>query len=74
MEFLNSNYCPFIIIFTKSDKLKVKDLNKRLEILKDQLSNYWDEFPKMIITSSKNKTGINEILCFIESSIKDYII
>lgn len=74
MEFLNNNYCPFIIIFTKSDKLKVKDLNKRLEILKDQLSNYWDEFPKMIITSSKNKTGINEILCFIESSIKDYII
>ena len=74
MEFLNSNYCPFIIIFTKSDKLKVKDVDKRLEILKDQLSNYWDEFPKMIITSSKNKTGINEILYFIESSIKDYII
>ena len=74
MEFLNSNYCPFIIIFTKSDKLKVKDVDKRLEILKDQLSNYCDEFPKMIITSSKNKTGINEILYFIESSIKDYII
>ena len=74
MEFLNSNYCPFIIIFTKSDKLKLKDLDKRLEILKDQLSNYWDEFPKMIITSSKNKTGINEIHSFIESSLKDYII
>ena len=74
MEFLNSNYCPFIIIFTKSDKLKVNDLDKRLEILKNQLSNYWDEFPKMIITSSKNKTGINEIHSFIESSLKDYII
>ena len=74
MEFLNSNYCPFIIIFTKSDKLKVNDLDKRLEILKNQLSNYWDEFPKMIITSSKNKTGINKIHSFIESSLKDYII
>jgi GTP-binding protein len=74
MEFLNNNYCPFIIIFTKSDKLKVNDLDKRLEILKNQLSNYWDEFPKMIITSSKNKTGINEIHSFIESSLKDYII
>ena len=29
MEFLNNNYCPFIIIFTKSDKLKVNDLHKR---------------------------------------------
>ena len=74
MEFLNNNYCPFIIIFTKSDKLKVNDIDKRLEILKNQLSNYWDEFPKMIITSSKNKTGINEIHSFIESSLKDYII
>mgnify|MGYP000161794233 CR=1 FL=1 len=24
MEFLSSNYCPFIIIFTKSDKLKIE--------------------------------------------------
>ena len=74
MEFLNSNYCPFIIIFTKSDKLKVIDLDKRLETLKKQLSDYWEDFPKMIITSSKNKKGIDEIHTFIESSLKDYII
>ena len=74
MEFLNSNYCPFIIIFTKSDKLKVIDLDRRLEILKKQLSDYWEDFPKMIITSSKNKKGIDEIHSFIESSLKDYII
>ena len=74
MEFLNSNYCPFIIIFTKSDKLKAIDLDKRLEILKKQLSDYWEDFPKMIITSSKNKKGIDEIHSFIESSLKDYII
>ena len=73
-EFLNSNYCPFIIIFTKSDKLKVIDLDKRLETLKRQLSDYWEDFPKMIITSSKNKKGIDEIHSFIESSLKDYII
>ena len=74
MEFLNSNYCPFIIIFTKSDKLKVIDLDKRLETLKKQLSDYWEDFPKMIITSSKNKKGIDEIHSFIESSLKEYII
>lgn len=74
MEFLNSNYCPFIIIFTKSDKLKVIDLDKRLETLKKQLSDYWEDFPKMIITSSKNKKGIDEIHSFIESSLKDYVI
>ncbi|MDC0559511.1 ribosome biogenesis GTP-binding protein YihA/YsxC [Flavobacteriaceae bacterium] len=74
MEFLNNNYCPFIIIFTKSDKLKVIDLDRRLEILKKQLSDYWEDFPKMIITSSKNKKGVDEIHSFIESSLKDYVI
>ena len=62
------------IIFTKSDKLKVTDLDKRLEILKKQLSDYWEDFPNMIITSSKNKKGIDEIHSFIESSLKDYVI
>ena len=32
MEFLNNNYCPFIIIFTKSDKLKVNSKHKHLLI------------------------------------------
>ena len=74
MEFLNNNYCPIIIIFSKSDKLKVNDIDRRLEILKKQLSDYWEDFPKMIITSSKNKKGVDEIHSFIESSLKDYII
>ena len=46
MEFLNSNYCPFIIIFTKSDKLKVIDLDKRLETLKKTTFRLLGRFSK----------------------------
>jgi GTP-binding protein len=74
MEFLNSNYCPFIIIFTKSDKLKINQLDEQIQNLKEQLSDYWEDFPKMFVTSSKDKTGIDEIHSFIESSLKEYII
>lgn len=74
MEFLISNYCPFVIIFTKSDKLKNNQLDKQVENLKKQLSKYWEDFPKMFITSSKTKMGISEIHNFIESSLKEYAI
>ncbi|MDC1010645.1 ribosome biogenesis GTP-binding protein YihA/YsxC, partial [Flavobacteriaceae bacterium] len=43
MEFLISNYCPFVIIFTKSDKLKNNEFDKQVENLKKQLSEYWDD-------------------------------
>ena len=74
MEFLNKNYCPFIIVFTKSDKLKINQLDKQIKNLKKQLSVYWEDFPVMFITSSKNKTGIGEIHNFIESALKNYTI
>ena len=74
MEFLISNYCPFVIIFTKSDKLKNNELDKQVENLKKQLSEYWEDFPKMFVTSSKTKTGISEIHRFIESSLEEYAI
>jgi len=74
MEFLINNYCPFVIIFTKSDKLKNSVLDKQVENLKKQLSVYWEDLPKMFVTSSKTKTGISEIHSFIESSLKEYAI
>ena len=45
-----------------------------VENLKKQLSEYWEDFPKMFVTSSKNKTGISQIHRFIESSLKEYAI
>ena len=74
MEFLINNYCPFVIIFTKSDKLKNNEFDKQVENLKKQLSVYWEDLPKMFVTSSKTKTGISEIHSFIESSLKEYAI
>ena len=72
MEFLNDNLCPFIIIFTKSDKLKTSQIESQINNLKKQLSVYWDELPEIHVTSSKDKSGIDKIFNFIEGSIKEY--
>ena len=72
MKFLNDNLCPFVIIFTKSDKLKSSQIETQTDNLRKQLSTYWDELPKSYVTSSKDKSGIDNIFNFIEESIKEY--
>ena len=72
MEFLYDNLCPFVIIFTKSDKLKSGQIESQINDLRKQLSIYWDELPVSYVTSSKDKSGINDIFNFIEESLKEY--
>ena len=72
MEFLNKNICPFVIIFTKSDKLKSDKINSQIDNLKKQLYDYWDELPELYVTSSKDNSGISKIFDFIEKSIKEH--
>ena len=72
MKFLNDNLCPFVIIFTKSDKLKSGQIESQINDLRKQLSIYWDKLPILYITSSIDKSGIDEIFNFIEESLKEY--
>ena len=72
MEFLYDNLCPFVIIFTKSDKLKFGQIENQINNLRKQLSIYWAEIPFSYVTSSRDKSGIDDIFNFIESSVKEY--
>ena len=72
MEFLNNNLCPFVIIFTKSDKLKFGQIENQINNLRKQLSIYWAEIPLSYVTSSRDKSGIDDVFNFIESSINEY--
>ncbi|MEK9755893.1 MAG: ribosome biogenesis GTP-binding protein YihA/YsxC [Bacteroidota bacterium] len=69
MRFLNKNISPFIIVFTKSDKLNENKVSNYLKTYKEYLKQDWEIIPEMIITSSTKKTGIYELLKFTESSL-----
>ncbi len=73
LEFINrlgEMEIPFIIAFTKSDKLTSSELEKNISIYKNKLLEIWQEHPRMIVTSSVKKTGKDEILDFIEETNK----
>ncbi len=45
MKYLNSMMCPFVIIFTKSDKIKSEILNEKIKLYKDSLVSHWEVLP-----------------------------
>lgn len=63
---LGENQIPFVIVFTKTDKLKKAELSKNISNYKKELLKEWEELPELFFTSSEKKIGKNEILNHIE--------
>ncbi|MBI9036868.1 MAG: YihA family ribosome biogenesis GTP-binding protein [Bacteroidales bacterium] len=65
LEWLAEKDIAFIIVFTKSDKLKKAQLLKNITDYRDALLSFWEELPLSIISSAISKSGKKEILEFI---------
>lgn len=63
---LGENQVPFVIIFTKADKLSGRQLSENIENYKKKLLEEWEELPTMIVSSSEKGIGKEEILNLIE--------
>ena len=74
MKYLNSKMCPFVIVFTKSDKIKSGLVYEKIKLYKDSLISYWEVLPDTFVTSAFDNSGVDEILEFINQSIKRYSI
>jgi GTP-binding protein len=67
ISWLGENHIPFAIIFTKADKLGKVTTAKNVASYAQELSKIWEELPPMLISSSLDGTGKNEIIAFIEN-------
>ena len=66
MQWLAKKEIPFVIVFTKSDKLGKNILQKNIDFYKSEMLKEWEELPDLFITSSEQKKGTEEIKDFIE--------
>ena len=64
---LGEHGIPFAIIFTKADKLGPVALQKQIERDCVILSQTWEELPPMLVSSSQNRSGKEEILNYINT-------
>ncbi len=68
INWIGINKLPFMIIFTKTDKLKKIQLTQNINLFKNRLLENWEELPQFFISSAKTKSGKEEILNFIEKT------
>ncbi|MBT5273262.1 MAG: YihA family ribosome biogenesis GTP-binding protein [Flavobacteriales bacterium] len=66
MQWLAEKGIPFVIIFTKADKLGKVVLNKQIEAYKSEMQKEWEELPETFVTSAEKKMGTQEIADYIE--------
>jgi len=69
MEFLGLNGVPFARVFTKSDKIGRLELERSIGEYDTMMLNNWESLPETFTSSSKNGSGRDEILKYIEESI-----
>ncbi len=67
MQWLGEHQIPFSIIFTKSDKLKPKAIERNVAHYQSILNKSWEELPKHFITSSASYEGKEQLLNYIDS-------
>ncbi len=70
MQWLGENNIPFVMCFTKQDKLSKLESAKNLAHYKKEMKQIWQELPPIFLTSSSNKKGKDEVLQFIDKTNK----
>lgn len=67
-NFLGQEKIPFVLAFTKSDKVTTNILNKNRTAYCKEMSKTWEQLPRQFITSAQNKMGREELLEFIQQT------
>jgi GTP-binding protein len=68
MEFINrlgEGRIPFVMVFTKVDKLKRSEKHQLVPKFRKAMKEHWTELPPVFLTSSIKKEGIDELLNYI---------
>lgn len=60
---------PLALLFTKIDKLKQNELKKNLTLYEKTLLQQWEMLPTIILTSSVEKDGKEELLSFVDEAL-----
>lgn len=67
MSWLADNEVPFMVVFTKADKLSKNKIGTALAKYRKSMKQHWDVMPEFICTSSETGEGKEELLDTIEN-------
>ena len=67
MQWLSEKEIPFVMTFTKSDKLGTTTLSNNIKAYKSEMLKRWEDLPEIFITSAEKKQGLSKISACIEN-------
>ena len=70
MSWLGENEIPFVMIFTKTDKLGRTVVEQNVANYREEMLKTWEDLPNIFVTSAEKGTGREELLDFISTTIK----
>ncbi len=73
LHWIGSNSLPFVLVFTKADKLTKTQISRNLAIYQKKLSESWDPLPPIILSSSKTGQGRDDILEVVSSCNNEFV-
>ncbi len=68
MAYMGETGLPFVIVFTKVDKLNKAKQAKFLSDYQEEMLKQWSKMPPVFVTSSETKEGREELLNFFEQT------
>jgi GTP-binding protein len=69
IEWAGTREIPICLVFTKTDKLKQNEAARNRKRFETTLLQTWEELPPIIMTSSTEKKGKEQVLSFIENAM-----
>jgi len=72
MAWMSEKQLPFVIIFTKSDKLSKRRLEESIGNYIKEMMESWEDMPAFFISSATDSVGRDEILSYIKENNKLY--
>lgn len=70
MDWCGEKGIPFIMVFTKIDKLSKKKVADNIAHYKEEMGKHWDALPECFYTSAEKKLGRKELLDFVTATNK----
>ncbi|MBK6543240.1 MAG: YihA family ribosome biogenesis GTP-binding protein [Flavobacteriales bacterium] len=66
IQWLGEQGIPFVLAFTKCDKLKQPKVDSNIAAMRRELKKTWEKFPEIFMTSSETYLGREALLSFID--------
>lgn len=72
INWLGEKGIPFVIAYTKTDRLSKNQLQRNIQLIQEALLKDWNELPQQFITAAIKTIGRDEMLAFLDQVISEH--